>query len=101
MSSIQWDKTLSNPIRYSMMSALQVADRVSYAVFEESLGISKSLLSKHITTLVDAEYVRVHKIPRGRLFLTELSSTTLGSKRFADFKEQLLTVGDTIVSFQS
>lgn len=100
MGKIEWDKTLSNPHRYSIMSALRSADRVGYSVFARSLGISKSLLSKHMTLLVQVEYIRVHKIPRGRIVLTELSATPLGRQQFEEFKAQLLTVGETIIDAQ-
>lgn len=100
MSKIEWDKTLANPNRYSIMSALDSADRIGYSVFASSLGITKSLLSKHITLLDRAGFIVVHKIPRGRVFLTELSATDLGKQRFRQFKMQLLTVGDIIIKSQ-
>lgn len=92
-----WDKVLTSPIRYAIMSALKESDRVSYTTFLEALRISKSLLSKHLSVLEKAGYIRIHKIERGYAVSTELEKTSLGAERFDNHREMMLNIGRVIV----
>lgn len=96
MSEHVWDKVLTNPHRYTILAALQESDRVAYATFHEVLGLSKSLLSKHIAALQRAGYVRTARVSGGYRSITELESTHLGAERFSAHQKMLLTIGSRL-----
>ncbi|WP_150462599.1 transcriptional regulator [Nesterenkonia ebinurensis] len=96
MGEQTWDKVLTNPHRYTILAALQESDRVAYSTFLEVLGLSKSLLSKHIAALEAAGYVRTVKVSGGYRSITELESTDLGAERFSAHQRMLLTIGTQV-----
>ena len=55
------DEIIHNPTRLRICAALSSATALEFAVLEEGLGISTSLLSKQLKTLVDAGYVTLER----------------------------------------
>lgn len=61
------DETIHAPVRLSIMAALANADRRDFAFLRDTIEVSDSLLSKHMSQLESAGYVRaVKKYERGR-----------------------------------
>lgn len=56
-----FDDLIHVPTRLRLCAALEAATALEFAVLEEGLGISTSLLSKQLKVLVDAGYVRLEK----------------------------------------
>lgn len=62
------DDVIHSPTRLRICAALDPTTGLEFAVIEEGLGISTSLLSKQLRVLVDAGYVELErrKQPVGR-----------------------------------
>ena len=55
------DQHLLAPARLKLTTMLTAVTEIEFAVLRDSLGVSDSVLSKHVATLVDAGYVRSRK----------------------------------------
>lgn len=55
------DDVIHNPTRLRICAALDASTALEFAVLEEGLGISASLLSKHVKVLVEAGYAAVER----------------------------------------
>ena len=61
------DQHLLAPARLKLATMLTAVTEVEFAVLREGLGVSDSVLSKHVATLVEAGYARSRKgIHEGR-----------------------------------
>lgn len=78
------DAIIHNPTRFSIMAALLAADKVEFRFIRDTVEITDSVLSQHVTTLEQAGYVKVTKGQIGRRPRTWLSATALGRMAFDD-----------------
>lgn len=78
----QLDTTIHNPARFSIMAALLAADKVEFRFVRDTVELSDSALSQHVTTLEQAGYVHVTKGQVGRKPRTWLSATGAGRAAF-------------------
>lgn len=85
----RWDKAFNPPARYAIAAATYHQDRVSFTTLRKALGISATLMSKHVSYLEKVGYLTVFKVQVGRKVLTELSLTEAGRTAF-DGQEQIL-----------
>lgn len=76
------DPVIHLPIRFSIMAALNAVERAEFGFIRDTVEISDSLLSQHITTLEQAGYVQVSKHQAGRHTKTWLSLTPEGRAAF-------------------
>jgi DNA-binding MarR family transcriptional regulator len=77
------DPTIHSPTRFSIMAALLAAEKVEFRFVRDTIEISDSALSQHVTTLEQAGYVKVTKGQVGRRPRTWLSATRAGRKAFS------------------
>ena len=52
---------MGHPVRYSIMALLAAADRAEFGFVRDHVEVSDSVLSKQMSALEDAAYVKVHK----------------------------------------
>lgn len=57
----RFDELIHAPIRLRITAALATSTDVEFSALQEALGISVSLLSKHLRLLADAGYVALEK----------------------------------------
>ena len=55
------DRHLLAPARLKLMTMLTAVSAAEFAVLRDALGVSDSVLSKHLATLAEAGYVRTRK----------------------------------------
>jgi DNA-binding MarR family transcriptional regulator len=55
------DRHLLAPARLKLTTMLTAVSEAEFSVLRDALGVSDSVLSKHLATLVDAGYVRSRK----------------------------------------
>ena len=79
----QLDTVIHNPTRFSIMAALMAADKAEFRFVRDTVEITDSVLSQHVTTLEHAGYVKVTKGQAGRRPRTWLSATRAGRKAFS------------------
>ena len=77
------DPVIHAPVRLQMMGALAAVSEAEFATLREAVGVSDSVLSKHLSTLAEAGYVRVRKAALGGRQRTWLSITREGRRAFA------------------
>src|SRR5699024_3946534 len=78
------DEVIHSPVRFSIVATLSASDQAEFRFVRDAVEISDSALSKQISVLEKAEYVKVTKFPVGRRTRTSLSLTAKGRKAFAE-----------------
>lgn len=74
----EFDVIIHAPVRLRLCAALQTFEEVEFSGMLEILGISKSALSKHIATLLEAGYVRQRRATKDSRQRVWLSLTDTG-----------------------
>ncbi|WIM67754.1 transcriptional regulator [Corynebacterium breve] len=83
------DGTIHSPVRLSIMGALNSVESVDYQTLLTSLGISYSLLSKHLAILEEAELVVATKAFIGKKPVTRMKMTSAGRRAFDAYLQAL------------
>lgn len=78
------DPVIHAPARFSVMAALVAADRVEFRFIRDTVELTDSALSQHLTKLEQAGYVKVTKGQVGRRPRTWVSATRAGRVAFHD-----------------
>ncbi len=73
---------MSHPVRYSILALLAAAERAEFGFVRDHVEVSDSVLSKQMTSLQDAGYVKVHKGYVENRPRTWLSLTRRGRQTF-------------------
>lgn len=74
------DPVIHAPNRLQICCMLAAADTIDFATMRESLGVSESVLSKHVKVLEEAGYLSVRKTPSGGRVRTWLALTGAGRR---------------------
>jgi len=83
MTPVALDAQLHAPTRLQIATVLANADSAEFSRLREITGVSDSVLSKHLSALVEAGYVRLTKSPLDGRQRTWASFTRAGRKAFA------------------
>ncbi|MFI7068671.1 winged helix-turn-helix domain-containing protein [Micromonospora sediminicola] len=83
------------PVRLSIVAALAGVEKADFRFLRDTIEVSDSLLSKHLTTLEAAGYVQIVKSGIGRRVRTWVSLTPTGQTAFAAYKESLEKIINT------
>lgn len=76
------DAIIHSPTRFSIMAMLVAAGKVEFRFVRDTVELTDSALSQHVTTLEQAGYVKVTKGQAGRRPRTWLSVTPAGRAAF-------------------
>jgi DNA-binding MarR family transcriptional regulator len=76
------DALIHAPVRLSIVACLAAADKAEFGFVRDTVEVSDSVLSKQVTLLADAGYVRVRKGYVGKRPRTWLSLTAHGRRAF-------------------
>lgn len=79
----QFDPVIHAPGRLQICAILSAADEAEFAMLRESLGVSDSVLSKHLRQLEEAGYIGSTKQAAHGRARTWLSLTPTGREAFA------------------
>lgn len=83
MTPIRLDPVLHAPARLQIATVLANVQTAEFARLREIAGVSDSVLSKHLSALVEAGYVKLTKGPLDGRQRTWASFTRAGRKAFA------------------
>jgi DNA-binding MarR family transcriptional regulator len=72
------DEVLHAPVRFSIVATLAAVDEAEFGLVRDEVEVSDSVLSKQVSTLEKAGYVRVRKGYVGKRPRTWLSLTRAG-----------------------
>ncbi|NVJ50317.1 MAG: transcriptional regulator [Gammaproteobacteria bacterium] len=92
MDSGKFDPLIHAPNRLQICALLAPNEAVEFATLKEQLGVSDSVLSKHIKALEDADYVFPEKRLQNGRPRTWLTLTKQGRKAFADHVKALKAI---------
>ena len=76
------DDLLGHPVRFSVVAMLAAAERAEFGFVRDNVEVTDSVLSKQMTSLQQAGYVKVSKGFVGKRPRTWLSLTKDGRRRF-------------------
>lgn len=76
------DPIIHAPARLQICALLSATDEAEFALVREEVGVSESVLSKHVKQLEEAGYVGVRKAVLASRQRTWLSLTDAGQKVF-------------------
>jgi DNA-binding MarR family transcriptional regulator len=85
----QLDPLIHQPARLSIMAALAATKEVEFGTVRDTIGISDSLLSRYITVLENAGYIKVRKGFVAKRPRTWLAITAQGKRAFRNHLEVL------------
>ena len=74
------DPLIHPPARLQVLATLSAVSEAEFATLRAALDVSDSTLSKHISTLADAGYVRSRKSVRAGRRTTWIGLTSVGRK---------------------
>jgi DNA-binding MarR family transcriptional regulator len=78
----RFDAVIHPSPRLQICGLLAAVDLMDFATVRDDVGVSDSVLSKHVKQLEEAGYVRVHKATRASRQRTSLSLTPAGRGAF-------------------
>jgi DNA-binding MarR family transcriptional regulator len=78
----RFDAVIHPSPRLQICGLLAAVDLMDFAAVRDDVGVSDSVLSKHVKQLEEAGYVRVHKATRAARQRTSLSLTPAGRAAF-------------------
>ncbi len=77
------DEVIHAPVRFSIAATLAGVDEAEFALLRDEVEVSDSVLSKQVSTLEQAGYVKVRKGYVGKRPRTWLSLTASGRRAYA------------------
>jgi DNA-binding MarR family transcriptional regulator len=94
MTAPNFDETIHNPVRLRTCAMLAGLDFAAFPVLRDELGVSDSVLSKHLATLEAVGYVRLAKATSEGRLRTSVSLTPKGRKAYAAHVAALRSIVD-------
>lgn len=79
----QLDEVIHAPVRFSIVAALATVDESDFATVRDAIEVSDSVLSKQLSALETAGYVKVRKGYVGKRPRTWMSLTSWGRTAYA------------------
>lgn len=76
------DSAIQSPVRLSIMACLAASERAEFGFVRDTVEVSDSVLSKQVSNLEAAGYVKVKKGYVGKFPRTWLSLTAAGRRAF-------------------
>jgi DNA-binding MarR family transcriptional regulator len=89
MTAPVFDAVIHAPGRLQICAMLSAADEVEFSVARDGIGVSDSVMSKHVKQLEEAGHVKLRKAAFAGRQRTWLSLTAEGRKAFAGHVAEL------------
>jgi DNA-binding MarR family transcriptional regulator len=89
-----FDPVVHAPNRLQICALLAAVDSAEFGTVRDAVGLSDSVLSKHVRTLQEAGYVSVRKAPLGSRTRTWLALTRAGHAAFDEHVAALRRIID-------
>lgn len=93
-----FDPVIHAPLRLQACAILSSVNEAEFALVRDTLGVSDSVLSKHLKQLEEAGYIKVRKAALGGRQRTWLSFTGKGRKSFAAHVAELERLAATVAA---
>lgn len=89
MTAPRFDAVVHAPLRLQVCAMLAAVESAEFAVVRDELGVSDSVLSKHVKVLEEVGYARVRKAVVSSRQRTWLSLTAAGRRALAGHVAEL------------
>ncbi len=89
------DPVIHSPVRLSIVACLAAADKAEFAFVRDTVEVSDSVLSKQVSTLEEAGYVKVNKGYVGKRPRTWLSLSPAGRRALEAHLAALQVIAST------
>ena len=90
------DPLIHAPARLQLVTTLSAVAEAEFATLRAALGVSDSVLSKHVAALADAGYVRTRKSARAGRRTTWIGLTNAGRAAVRDHVAALRRLIDVV-----
>lgn len=90
------DDVIHSPVRFSIVAVLAAAEKAEFSYVRDTVEISDSALSKQVTTLENAGYVKVTKGYVGKRPRTWLALTRAGRKAYTSHCQALRAIAEDL-----
>jgi DNA-binding MarR family transcriptional regulator len=90
--NLAFDPVIHPPARLQIMAVLATVQDVEFATLRETAGVSDSVLSKHLSALAEAGYVKLRKAAQDGRQRTWASITRVGRAAFRGHVAALQTL---------
>jgi DNA-binding MarR family transcriptional regulator len=90
------DPLIHAPTRLQLVTSLSAVSEAEFATVRAVLGVSDSVLSKHVSALVDAGYLHSRKSVHAGRRTTWIGLTDVGSKALRDHVAALRRLIDVL-----
>ena len=90
------DRTIHEPIRLGIISALAVNERLTFNELKQRLDTTDGNVSVHARKLEDAGYLTCHKGFEGRVPRTEYKLTAAGRRAMDRYFAQMLAIIEAV-----
>jgi DNA-binding MarR family transcriptional regulator len=94
----RFDAVIHAPGRLQICGILSAADEAEFAVMRDTLGVSDSVLSKHLKALEEAGHIAVRKAAADGRQRTWAALTLSGRKAFASHVAELQRLAGIVPS---
>ena len=84
----KFDPLIHQTSRLAIIAVLAGAESADFTYLQQTTGLSKGTLSKHLSKLRDAGYIKIKKSFRDNYPLTTAKLTTVGRKAFKNYRQQ-------------
>jgi DNA-binding MarR family transcriptional regulator len=91
-----FDAVVHAPPRLQICGLLAAVDSMDFAAVRDAVGVSDSVLSKHVKQLEEAGYVKVRKATITSRVRTSLALTAAGKMAFAAHVAELRRITSSI-----
>lgn len=83
MTAPSFDEVIHNPVRLRVCAMLSVVNFGAFPVLRDELGVSDSVLSKHLAALEAVGYVKLEKATSAGRLRTSVALTRKGRNAYA------------------
>jgi DNA-binding MarR family transcriptional regulator len=90
------DPLIHAPARLQVVTTLSAVSEAEFATLRDALGVSDSVLSKHVSALADAGYVRSRKGARAGRRTTWIGLTSAGRDALREHVAELRRMIDMV-----
>jgi DNA-binding MarR family transcriptional regulator len=92
MTAPAFNEIIHNPVRLRACAMLAGLDFAAFPALRDALGVSDSVLSKHLATLEAAGYVKLEKATSGGRLRTSVSLTRKGRNAYTSHVAALRSI---------
>ena len=96
MSEAGFDPVIHAPARLQIMAVLAGVQDAEFALLRDTVQVSDSVLSKHLSQLAEAGYIRLRKAALGGRQRTWASLTKEGRRAFATHVKALQALAGVV-----